>query len=55
MVEIPYNYVNSEEIGICGNKEDMSHIYSCENSTENKLKYHLRISTPEMYTNNLKC
>ena len=34
MFEIPYNYGNSEKNCICGNKEDMSHIYSCEKLNE---------------------
>ena len=49
MVEIPYNYGNSEELCICGDKENMSHIYSCKKLNKDKFE----ISFENIYTRNL--
>ena len=49
MVEIPSNYGNSNEICICGNMEDMSHIYSCKILNEKKII----ISFENIHTGNL--
>ena len=36
MVEIPSNFGKSDSICICGTKENMSHIYSCQYLNEKK-------------------
>ena len=50
MTEIPSNYGKKEEKCVCGNEENLPHIYSCNilNKIEPKISYH------QIYNGNLK-